>query len=833
MSSEGTDKGTPSIRVHTKGIRDVLSPISDQVAELILVDERAKSNGTGIPDLTQAAESIGSAIQSLVGVGKAAMQTGDEILKARMPAACEQIEAAGKLFLDASVELKADPFAEEARSLLITATRGLLTGTTNILMTYDTFEVRKIVVLGEGMIELLATAKAVTSLEELVVLIKSLSATLVSFVQLVEARQAELINDSTRQVLIRENEALRKASPLLVTALRTYIFNQDNDQALVSRDYAVEQALSSIHNIVVAVSDFGSLDDISTQDEFTFAKTKDALESMIFTGTVSSNGSEQLQALSQMSRVMCARGNRSKNVEGAVVNFEQAFEVFSQNPRQEVVCDGAMQALHQLDQAVKTSITHDVAATVVVEKEDRASSQFVTSVQQGITTSANEEAFSSEIRNLVKTASNVASLSLDGRRANLLQNTAHQIDACANQIMSTAQIIESNPSDESASQHLALLKDNYDHQSELLQSLVTSMMDAPRMVAVTGEHTQSSLSDAQNAAEKGDAGGVDRATKNIAKNVNLLTSLAVTEVENSDDLTYSTPIVEAVETLKEIIPRVEASLKAQSNDSSNTDLAINAAKSAKELKVGILQLQRAVLGESSADDNSATQHDVDNPDLAAVTSTFEQLQVDKVTVDVSETDADTSMVISAPSLLEGSNQPQGPIADAARNLKKETDKWSTKDNPIVQSAKVMAEEMASMAHVSQSTQSEQSGTRSELISTAKSIAERAKGIRKLALEAAESCSDKRLRADLLFLCDRLPTIATQLKIISSVRAAATHHSEDTDHMLINNAQNLMDAVQRIVRACEAASIKSFNQTANAVIAAIKWKRKIRASTSRI
>ena len=31
------------------------------------------------------------------------------------------------------------------------------------------------------------------------------------------------------------------------------------------------------------------------------------------------------------------------------------------------------------------------------------------------------------------------------------------------------------------------------------------------------------------------------------------------------------------------------------------------------------------------------------------------------------------------------------------------------------------------------------------------------------MEVAEACSDKRLKADLLYLCDRLPTISTQLK----------------------------------------------------------------------
>lgn len=58
---------------------------------------------------------------------------------------------------------------------------------------------------------------------------------------------------------------------------------------------------------------------------------------------------------------------------------------------------------------------------------------------------------------------------------------------------------------------------------------------------------------------------------------------------------------------------------------------------------------------------------------------------------------------------------------------------------------------------------------------------------------ADHCSDKRMKADLLFLCDRLPTLSTQLKIIASVKAASTSDNEsEADAMLVKNAQNLMD-----------------------------------------
>ncbi len=98
--------------------------------------------------------------------------------------------------------------------------------------------------------------------------------------------------------------------------------------------------------------------------------------------------------------------------------------------------------------------------------------------------------------------------------------------------------------------------------------------------------------------------------------------------------------------------------------------------------------------------------------------------------------------------------------------------------------------------------------------------------------AAERCSDKRLKADLFFLCDRIPTIATQLKIIASVKAAAVGGAaSDADALLVSSAQNLMDAVHKTVKACEAASLKQLppsalaaaRATANDVAETVQWR----------
>ncbi|OPL22478.1 hypothetical protein AM593_06071, partial [Mytilus galloprovincialis] len=139
-----------------------------------------------------------------------------------------------------------------------------------------------------------------------------------------------------------------------------------------------------------------------------------------------------------------------------------------------------------------------------------------------------------------------------------------------------------------------------------------------------------------------------------------------------------------------------------------------------------------------------------------------------------------------------------------------------------------------------------------LIATAKNIAESSTEVAKLAQKLAAECTDKRMRLNLLQVCERIPTIGTQLKILSTVKATmlgaqgnanmeqaypittsgfgltkklttrieqpvpapdggeiscGSEEDQEATEMLVGNAQNLMQAVKETVRAAEAASIK--------------------------
>ncbi|CDK13448.1 Vinculin [Caenorhabditis elegans] len=149
-----------------------------------------------------------------------------------------------------------------------------------------------------------------------------------------------------------------------------------------------------------------------------------------------------------------------------------------------------------------------------------------------------------------------------------------------------------------------------------------------------------------------------------------------------------------------------------------------------------------------------------------------------------------------------------PMLAAAHNLHNELKQWSSQENDIVAAAKRMA---ILMARLSQLVRGE-GGTKKDLINCSKAIADSSEEVTRLAVQLARLCTDIKMRTALLQVSERIPTIATQLKVLSTVKAtmlgsASSEEDDEAMQQLVHNAQNLMQSVKDVVRAAEAASIK--------------------------
>ncbi|CAL8086255.1 unnamed protein product [Calicophoron daubneyi] len=159
---------------HTKTIERILSPVAQQVSKLILLFEDA-GLGAEIPDLEVRVEVVKQAVDNLIKVGYDTISASDdELLRHDMPPSLKRVEEASHYLQDAVVLLQQDAGSTEARRKLIEGSRGILQGTSSVLLTFDMSEVRKIIQHCRAVLAVLATTGEVSTLARLADFVKVL-----------------------------------------------------------------------------------------------------------------------------------------------------------------------------------------------------------------------------------------------------------------------------------------------------------------------------------------------------------------------------------------------------------------------------------------------------------------------------------------------------------------------------------------------------------------------------------------------------------------------------------------------------------------------------------
>ncbi|KAL7631392.1 UNVERIFIED_CONTAM: hypothetical protein RMT77_018306 [Armadillidium vulgare] len=240
---------------HTKTIEGILEPVAQQVSRLVILHEEAE-DGNAMPDLEKPVMAVSKAVINLVKVGKETINSSDDpILKQDMPAALHRVENASKLLEEASALLKADPYSQPARKKLIEGARGILQGTSSLLLCFDESEVRKIIRDCKKVLDYLAVAEVIETMEDLVQFVKDLSPCLTKVSRDVDNRQQELTHQVHREILVRCLDAVKTLSPILICSMKIFIqiFHQGGKgigEAAENRNYLAGRMTDEINEII-------------------------------------------------------------------------------------------------------------------------------------------------------------------------------------------------------------------------------------------------------------------------------------------------------------------------------------------------------------------------------------------------------------------------------------------------------------------------------------------------------------------------------------------------------------------------------------------------------
>ncbi|XP_029305540.1 vinculin-like isoform X10 [Cottoperca gobio] len=259
---------------HTKTIESILEPVAQQISHLVIMHEEGEVDGKAIPDLTVPVAAVQAAVSNLVRVGKETVQTTeDQVMKRDMPPAFIKVENSSSKLVQAAQMLKADPYSVPARDYLIDGSRGILSGTSDLLLTFDEAEVRKIIRVCKGILEYLTVAEVVETMEDLITYTKNLGPGMTKMSKMIEERQQELTHQEHRQMLVNSMNTVREQLPVLISAIKIFVTTKSSrgagvEEAERNRRFTFEKMSTEIQEIIRVLQ-------LTTWDEDAWANKKD------------------------------------------------------------------------------------------------------------------------------------------------------------------------------------------------------------------------------------------------------------------------------------------------------------------------------------------------------------------------------------------------------------------------------------------------------------------------------------------------------------------------------------------------------------------------------
>jgi len=832
----------------TRTIASILEPVAQQVSKLIILHEEGE-DGNAMPDLEVPVVAVSRAVANLVRVGRDTINNSQDVkMKQEMPRSLTVIEKASESLAQASSSLKSDPFSQAGRDRLIEGSRGILQGTTNMLISFDASQVRKICRDCKKVLDYLAISEVIETMEDLVQFVKDLSPCLSKVSHDVEGRQQDLLNPQQRESLGVHLEQIKTLAPILICSMKIFIqiLNQEGagtDEAIANRNYLAGRMHDEISEVIRVLEESaqsegggrvvtnGSAGGVSL-GELTFQELVKKLVTLLAGSAVDPAlcGAAVQQAMQLGYKI-------SEGFEGGAraeiinvcneldrVAHQQGGSMGDGRARQEVAA-----AVRRLEAAVNEAavsrIIQDMAdiSSPLKQFTDAVLSQEAMARKRDLVEQRGNglKQFSGR---LSKTAGIVAFANARSKqRSDSLVQLSHQVQNLTPQLLNAGTIKMNYPENKAADENFANLRKQYAAGVQTIREYCDEAIDIKTFLKQTAEHIQASITTCEDGVKNKQSQVIVESTTLAARMSNRLLMALARESENSEDTNLKKQVNQSENKLKLVIaPFVESSKTMAINIADQSHVVRWKTASANLLQM-VHEVQKLFSDLNLSNGHSNGQASPRSP-VKQVPVLVEQAPP------VPPPPAPDSMAPPRPPPpAEHSAPPRPPLPDtddedglfseepgsnrpihmAAHGLYQEVKQWDNTDNEIIAAAKKIA---YLMAHLSELIRGGK-GTKRELIACAKALTDASERITDLAKELARHCTDKKIRTNLLQVCEKIPTLGTQLRVMSTVKATMMGNNMDTEEdqeamdMLVFNAQKLNQAVKETVRAAEAASIR--------------------------
>ncbi|EDV28839.1 uncharacterized protein TRIADDRAFT_52110 [Trichoplax adhaerens] len=845
------------------------------VSQLAIIHEETEA-GKSIPDITMPVQAACAAVANLVQVGQdTANASSDEKFKQEMNVALEVVKNSSVNLNQAAHLLKDGSSSLEARNILIDGTKGILSGTSDLLFSYDESEVKKIVRVCNNVKDYMPNASVITHEADYQTYTKSVKSAVDNLLIRIRARADDLLIELNRQLLKRSCINIEDAVTSIESVLKAIIDdNQEAEPLQNSRDSFVGIVCEELEEIIrVLMLPFTETHDASQDHSLqntSLCHDFDKLRDHLVNAQSDKEGYRDKLIENVVSKGVDISKKCDTTTQTDIANNYNSLQQHNRNLKDNTDTDPSAQAtkkemidiMDNTEQVMQKQLAKQIAENFADPGSIIEELQNPAVLKDNEKTKLKCAEFVNLSDSLASTAEDVAlfgSDKLNLEQTEEIRSASRKLRKVAPTVVNAAMASSSNIENQSIRQFSDGIATQWKDTASSLSKYVDGAMDSHTLIAASEEAVEKSANELSEAIESSNPQGILSKASDFAKHAGRVSTIAKREVENSEDPIFSLKITEDQKALEnDTVDLITCAnvLAADTND----QVAKDNLKVKKEMvRSGVHNVRKSLSDALDDEVEQATEkvHELEVADVVkdakpvipriAEETVVEEVPVPQEPVQREELDEQIPDYLTNPiavnnfidcflptyfMLMKKSITLQLSsykchtgypyFTEAARSLRRETSRWSDSDNDIIATASKAAGLMGTMSKI---VEDGSDVTRKEIIQTAKDIAKISDLFVKYVEEIARKCSDKRMKENLKVLLQRLPTISTQLKVVATVKATAVasgdeKSSREANEVLVLNATNLMNTIKETVSAAKAATIKIRTDSGQKV----EWRR---------
>jgi len=867
----------------TATTKEIISPIADVISQLIIKNSEAEHNNSTIENISEYADTVVQQINNFLGVILSIIgsQDVDDILKSEMGDGKLIVEKASDTLLESSKCLKEDPYSKKGRDLLVDATKGILEGITNLLNAYDDFNIRKIVLLCNELIDNYKKCRDNTDPQKIIDAIKFTSRFSVKLASLATQRVSELLSDALKKELQGAIDLYVKTCPLLISSCKGYLSNPQK-----------ESTMNGFHNVcntlIHTTEEIKRIVQINEIDDTTFVKIG-ALTELI--NGMEADEKDILEAIKNkdtnaFDNAHSSYSNKAKNFAKEASDIIDKIDDKDEKKKLKEILEsvkssidnadalGSKCALQKLDDDLtNTNFANQVKYNTACAKfiNGELSRQLMNNMAKSCNDISNKEdettsfgnaykkatsgkdqlkkedidRFNNSINKLnddYKTMNDKVSGEHDSTVNDGIEKKKENIDKMKDVLIDALKATAENPEDPNLKKHLDSVSDVWSDQvNALKKSLIVEpgLFTTQELLNNTMGSFTKSLYKLANESDKLTPEECEELRKEALASTQQFLEVAKYEMNNTEDEAYRMDLLKNINEVEKILPLLSEPYSASSKDN-----LVDAARRISGLLSALNGIMKLKLPQSNTVTELPSPPVIEEKPIVVQKSNVPLPEPIKFSVDKTpetckatiiepepepEPEKEEEEPVIEPLSQEESNQ--FPIKAAGRELKLEAAQWSGNKNAIIDKVNIVAQKMEELSAI-HSKLINNPIAKKEMIQKALEITQVTNSILKDCKELAEVCTDKRLKMQLLNTVDRLYTLSQQLRVVTAVKAS-NPKDLDSDNQLFSCASNITESMKRLLRDSEAASVRcNFKTSGTAALAIIKFKKNIKNARSR-